>query len=169
MLKLVSMNALGLLVLRLGLAILVLSQGFEKITRAGTKWGAAWHYTGPPPPPALFGGPNPPPPSKHLPAPVQLVISWGQVFCGMALLLGVLTRWAAAVLFVLQVGAIGIFTIQDRFSFPEGGGYQYNSAILVMCVALMFLGGGALSLEGRSEKSEIKREQSDATDLIPHL
>jgi uncharacterized membrane protein YphA (DoxX/SURF4 family) len=150
-LSLISMNALGLLVLRLGLAILVLYQGSEKITRAGTKWGAAWHYTGPPPPPALFAGPNPPPPPEHLPAPVQLVISWGQVVCGIALALGALTRWAAVALAVLRVGAIGIFTLQDRFSFPEGGGYEYNFAILVMCVALIFLGGGVLALTRASD------------------
>ena len=168
MLKVISTDAFGLLVLRLGLAILVIFQGAEKITRAGTKWGTAWHYTGPPPPPALFGGSNLPPP-KHLPAPVQLVMSWGEVVCGLALILGVLTRWAAAALVVLRVGAIAIFTFQERFSFPEGGGYEYNFAILVMCVALIFLGGGALALEGRRQQSEAKSQQSDATDLIPHL
>src|SRR5689334_18637146 len=119
MLKLISMNTLGLLVLRLGLAILVIYQGSEKITRAGTKWGAAWHYTGPPPPPALFAGPNPAAPPEHLPAAVQLVISWGQVVCGIALALGAFTRWAAAALIVLRVGGVAIFALQDRFSFPE--------------------------------------------------
>jgi uncharacterized membrane protein YphA (DoxX/SURF4 family) len=169
MLNVISMNALGLLVLRLGLAILVIFQGAEKITRAGTRWGTAWHYTGPPPPPALFAGPNPPPAPKHLPTAVQLVMSWGEVVCGLALVLGVLTRWAAAALVVLRVGAIAIFTFQERFSFPEGGGYEYNFALLIICVALIFLGGGALALEGRRQKSELKNQPSDATDLIPHL
>ena len=69
---------------------------------------------------------------------------------GLALAVGVWTRWAAAGLAVLRLGTIGMFTFQDRFSFPEGGGYEYNLAILVMCVAVMFLGGGALALDSLS-------------------
>ena len=159
MLDAFSKNTLGPLVLRLGLAAIFLYQGFEKITRAGSEWGSEWHYTGPPTsPPPLLAGPNPPPPRKHLPAPVQLVVCWGQVVGGLALAVGLLTRWMAAGLIVLRLGAIGIFTFQDRFSFPEGGGYQYNFAILVMCVAVMFLGGGALALDslfrGKRERSQ---------------
>jgi uncharacterized membrane protein YphA (DoxX/SURF4 family) len=143
----VSRNTLGLLVLRLGLGAICLYQGSEKITRAGTRSGSEWHYTGPPPPPRLFAGPNSPPPPKHLPAAVQLTISWGQVICGLTLILGVLSPWAAAALLVLRLGAIGIFAFQDRFSFPEGGGYEENLAILVMCVALILLGDGNLAME----------------------
>ena len=150
MLDALSKNTLGPLVLRLGLAAIFLYQGFEKITRAGTEWGSEWHYTGPPPLPPLFAGPNPPPPPKHLPAPVQLAVSWGQVVCGLALALGVLTRWAAAGLVVLRGGAIGIFTFQDGFSFPEGGDYESNFAILVLCVAVICLGGGTLALDSLS-------------------
>jgi len=151
MLDAFSKNTLGPLVLRLGLAAIFLYQGSEKITRAGSEWGSEWHYTGPPTsPPPLFAGPNPPPPRKHLPAPVQLAVSWGQVVCGLALALGALTRLAAAGLLVLRVAAIGIFTFQDGFSFPEGGGYEYNFAILVMCVTLIFLGGGSLALDSLS-------------------
>jgi uncharacterized membrane protein YphA (DoxX/SURF4 family) len=148
-----SKNSLGLLVLRLGLAAIFLYQGSEKITRAGAEWGSEWHYTGPPSPPPLFAGPNPPPPPKHLPAPVQLVVSWGEVVCSIAMALGVWARWIAAGLIVLRVGAIGIFSFQDRFSFPEGGGYEYNFAILVMCVAVMLLGGGALDPLSRGDRN----------------
>jgi uncharacterized membrane protein YphA (DoxX/SURF4 family) len=147
MLDALSKNTLGLLVLRLGLGLIFLFQGSEKITRAGTQWGSEWHYTGPPPPPPLIVGPNGPPPPKHLPAAVQLAVSWGQVVCGLALVLGVLTRWAAAALIVLRLGAIGVFTFQDRLSFPEGRGYGENLAMLVMCVAVILLGGGNLSLD----------------------
>jgi uncharacterized membrane protein YphA (DoxX/SURF4 family) len=158
MANVLSPNSLGCLVLRLGLAAIFLYQGSEKITRAGTEWGSEWHYTGPPTsPPPLLAGPNPPPPRKHLPAPVQLVVSWGQVVGGLALAVGGLTRWMAAGLIVARLGAVAIFTFQDRFSFPEGGDYEYNFAILVMCVAVMFLGGGALALDslfrGKRERS----------------
>jgi uncharacterized membrane protein YphA (DoxX/SURF4 family) len=142
-----SRNDLGLLILRLGLGAIFLYQGSEKITRADTKWGSEWHYTGPPLRAPFGGMMNPPPRPEHLPAAVQLTVSWGQVVCGLSLVLGVLTRWAAAALIVLRLGAIVIFTFQDHFSFPEGRGYGENLAVLVMCVALILLGGGNLALD----------------------
>jgi uncharacterized membrane protein YphA (DoxX/SURF4 family) len=140
-------NSLGLLVLRLGLGAIFLYQGCEKITRAGTRWGSEWHYTGPPLRAPFGAMMNPPPRPEHLPAAVQLTVSWGQVVCGLALVLGALTRWAATGLIVLRLGAIGIFTIQDHFSFPEGRGYAENLAMLVMCGAVILLGGGSLALD----------------------
>jgi uncharacterized membrane protein YphA (DoxX/SURF4 family) len=158
MIHVLSKNAFGALVLRLGLAVIFLHQGFEKITRAGTEWGAEWHYTGPPTSgPGIFAGPNPPPPRKHLPASIQLVVSWGEVIGGLALAVGVWTQWMAAGLIVLRLGAIGIFTFQERFSFPEGGGYESNFAILVMGVAVMFLGGGTLALDSLFRGNDSKR------------
>jgi uncharacterized membrane protein YphA (DoxX/SURF4 family) len=147
MLRAFSVNTLGLLVLRLGLAAIFLYEGFEKITRAGTAWGSEWHYNGPPPPPPLFAGPNPRPGPKHLPAPVQLAVSWGEVVCALALVVGAGTRWSAAGLLLLRLAAIGTFTFQDRFSFPEGGDCESNFAILVMCVSMIFLGGGSFALD----------------------
>lgn len=142
-----STNTLGPLVLRLGLAAIFLYHGLEKITRAGTAWGSEWHYTGPPPPPPLFRGPNSPPAPKHLPAWVQLVVSWGEVVGALAVAVGIVTRWAAAGLILLRLGAIGIFTLQDRFSFPEGGGYEDNLAVLVMGVSVICLGAGTWALD----------------------
>jgi len=69
------------------------------------------------------------------------------VVCGLALVLGILTRLAAAVLILLRLGAISIFTFQSRFSFPEGGGYDDNLGILVICIAVIVLGGGSLALD----------------------
>lgn len=137
----------GLLVLRLGLGAMFLYQGSEKITRAGTQWGSEWHYTGPPLTAPFQAMVNPPRRPEHLPAAVQLAVSWGQVVCGLALVFGILTRWTAAALIVLRLGAIGIFTFQDRFSFPEGGGYDDNFGILVICLSVVLLGGGGLELD----------------------
>jgi uncharacterized membrane protein YphA (DoxX/SURF4 family) len=69
------------------------------------------------------------------------------VICGLALVLGLLSRWAAAALLVLRLGAIGIFALQDRFSFPEGGGFEEIFAIPIICLAVILLGGGNLALD----------------------
>ena len=155
MLNATARTNVGLLILRLGLGVIFLYQGSEKITRAGTKWGSEWHYTGPPLRAPFGAMMNPPPRPEHLPAAVQLTVSWGQVVCGLALVLGILTRCAAAALIVLRLGAIGIFTFQDQLSFPEEHGYGENLAMLVMCIAVILLGGGNLALDQLSRGKKV--------------
>src|SRR5918998_1879072 len=57
----------------------------------------------------------------------------------LALLLGVLTRWAAAGLGIIMVGAIffGRLTLQaGLFTTPQGTGVDYNLLILAGCIVL---------------------------------
>jgi hypothetical protein len=58
------------------------------------------------------------------------------------------------------VAAIGTFTFQERFSFPEGGNYLDNFAILVMCVTVIFLGGGTFALDSwvGGQKSAVENQ-----------
>jgi uncharacterized membrane protein YphA (DoxX/SURF4 family) len=79
----------------------------------------------------------------------QLAVAWGELLGGLALVLGCLTRLAALLLIVIQLGAIATVTWARGFSFAEGGGYEYNVALIGACAALVFLGGGALSLDRR--------------------
>ena len=74
---------------------------------------------------------------------------------GVALLLGVLTRWAAAGLGAIMVGAIffgrlalhaGLFTTQ------QGTGLDYNLLILAGCVALIAFGAGGWSVDAIRKK-----------------
>ena len=72
----------------------------------------------------------------------QYAVAWGELLGGVALLLGLLTRLAALGLIVIQVGAIATVTAGRGFSFAGGGGYEYNLALLAMCLALVVMGGG---------------------------
>jgi uncharacterized membrane protein YphA (DoxX/SURF4 family) len=78
----------------------------------------------------------------------QIAVAYGELVCGLALVLGVLTRVAALAMIVVQVGAILTVTGMDwrHFSVLEGG-YEYNVALVAMCLALVFSGGGRLSLD----------------------
>jgi uncharacterized membrane protein YphA (DoxX/SURF4 family) len=78
---------------------------------------------------------------------VQLAVAWGELLCGIAMLLGLLTRVAAVGLIVIMIGAIYTVTGAQGFS-GAGGGYEYNLAILAMCVVLIIKGSGPLSLDG---------------------
>jgi putative oxidoreductase len=124
------------LLLRLGLGILFILHGYYKISQEGMVW---WN-------------------EQELPRILQAVIAYGELVCGIALVLGFLTRLAALGIVVIMVGAIVMVTGkkglvplnfgpgQERLNFLAIGP-EYNIAIIVMCLALILLGGGSLSLD----------------------
>ena len=74
-----------------------------------------------------------------------------------ALVLGVLTRWAAAGLAIIMVGAVYFarFTMHaGLFTTPQGTGLDYNLLILAGCIALLAFGAGSWSVD------EIRRKSS---------
>ena len=74
----------------------------------------------------------------------------------LALLLGVLTRWAAAGLGVIMVGAIffGRLTMHAGiFTTPQGTGLDYNVLILAGCIALIAFGAGGWSVDAIRRKA----------------
>jgi uncharacterized membrane protein YphA (DoxX/SURF4 family) len=77
----------------------------------------------------------------------QLAVSWGELLGGLALLFGWGTRLAAVGLIIIQVGAIVTVTSAKGFSAVEGGGYEFNIALVAMCLALLVQGGGWYSLD----------------------
>ncbi len=69
---------------------------------------------------------------------------------GVALLAGFLTRWAAAGLAIIMVGAIAFLRFAmgtSVFTSQTGTGLDYNLLILGCCVALMAFGAGKWSLD----------------------
>jgi uncharacterized membrane protein YphA (DoxX/SURF4 family) len=123
-------NALVPLLLRLGLAAIFIYHGLEKVS-AEHRWGAAWH--------------------QSLPAPLQFGTAWVELLSGFALLAGFLTRLAAAAEGLITAGAIYFIHGQYGFALQTGDafklGYEYKLALLVMCVAVLLLGGGTLALD----------------------
>jgi uncharacterized membrane protein YphA (DoxX/SURF4 family) len=80
-------------------------------------------------------------------AAIQIAVAWGELFGGVALAFGFLTRLAALGLLIIQAGAIYTVTLQRGFSPQEGGGYEYNLALVAMCVSLFCWGAGNLSVD----------------------
>jgi putative oxidoreductase len=67
-----------------------------------------------------------------------------------ALVLGFLTRWAAAGLGIIMVGAIFFARLTMHaglFTTPQGTGLDYNLLILAGCIALTAFGAGGWSLD----------------------
>ena len=122
-------NTLAPLALRVGLAVVFLFHGREKINEA-TDWGRTW----------MNKLPNPPA------AEVQQAVAWGEVAGGIAMSLGLLTRLAAVGLAAIMAGAIYLVHGKNGFSLANGG-YEYNFVLITVCLALLFMGAGRLSLD----------------------
>jgi uncharacterized membrane protein YphA (DoxX/SURF4 family) len=107
----------------------------QQVRQAYSGWTAA-HY-------------QQPQDNLHLQAWVQLLVAWGELIGGLAMLLGLATRVTALGLIVIQVGAIYLVTWARGFSAAVGEvGWEYNMALVAMCLALVFLGGGTLAVDG---------------------
>jgi putative oxidoreductase len=74
----------------------------------------------------------------------------------LALVLGFLTRWAAAGLGIIMVGAIyyartalhaGVFTS------PQGTGLDYNLLLLAGCIVLIAFGAGGWSVDATRKRA----------------
>jgi uncharacterized membrane protein YphA (DoxX/SURF4 family) len=169
-------HALAPLILRVTLGAVFIFHGFAKISGPGNELGAAWAsrlWSGQDAPPAdvlakmdrmsgesaervaelkeklrasysLQSAELPGSLQHHV---VQLLVAWGELIGGIALLVGLLTRLSAAAMIAIQVGAIATVTWARGFSFGEGGGYEFNLALLAMCAALLVTGGGYCSVD----------------------
>jgi putative oxidoreductase len=124
---------LASLVLRLGLAAVFIVNGYVKVS---VQMGRGW--------------------DNNLPETTQMVVAWGELVCGVALLLGLLSRLAAIGLIVMQWGAISLYTWRYDFINIEynphdrhriAPGSQFNFALIVMCLAVVLLGSGLVSVD----------------------
>lgn len=84
---------------------------------------------------------------------MALLAGGAEFFGGLALLAGLLVRPAAAVLAVTML--VAIFTVHiGNGLFMSNGGYEFGLALLAITVALVFSGGGALSVDRRLTAGE---------------
>jgi uncharacterized membrane protein YphA (DoxX/SURF4 family) len=169
------------LILRLALAAIFIYHGLNKISGPGNEWGAAWarnlwHQQGTAPDDVLakldqLPGETPEkikdiqeklktvyargeivvPEVLQITA-AQFAVAWGELLAGIALLLGILTRWAALGMLIIQIGAVYTVTGARGFAFGAGGGYEYNLALLAMCLSVFLLGGGTFAVDRLSSK-----------------
>jgi putative oxidoreductase len=139
------------MILRVTLGAIFLYHGIDKITGQEDYWGTTWAATRH----LKQADTNPdthefkPAPASQLNIVAQLAVAWGELLAGFAFVFGFLTRFAAVGVIIIQCGAIYIVTSARGFSGASGGdaGYEYNVAIIAMCVVLFAMGGGALSLD----------------------
>ena len=131
---------LAALVLRVGVAAVFIHHGLHKVLDPGNGWGASWVGN-------LLN--TPPGANDHSAyfSAVQLCIAWGELLGGVALLVGLLTRVAAAGMILIQAGAVYFAVYSEAFSFTKEGGPEFNLTILGVCVAVLLLGAGRFSVD----------------------
>ena len=68
-----------------------------------------------------------------------------EFFGGLMVLLGLYARWGA--LFITGVMAVAVYTIHWKNGFfLSNQGYEYNLAIVAMCLSILFAGSGRWSI-----------------------
>ena len=94
-----------------------------------------------------------------LPAITAPVVSVVEFLGGLALLLGIGTRWAALLIAIDMLGAIAFVHGKNGFFLPNG--FEYAFVLLLANVALTLTGPGVLALEHMlrsvSKESEVTR------------
>ena len=83
-----------------------------------------------------------------IPAPEVMApfITFLEIFGGIALVFGLLTRLAALGLAFDMLGAMMLVHFKNGFFLPQG--YEFVLALMAMSVALVFTGAGEFSLDG---------------------
>ena len=81
-----------------------------------------------------------------LPVSVNVVLSTGELLCGAALVVGLLTRWVSVSLALLMLADILVFHPPQRF-FEQDHGYEYALLRLAASVALAVAGPGKAALD----------------------
>jgi putative oxidoreductase len=134
----VCKNVVVPLILRAGLALIFIYHGLGKVN-AENNWGAAWATN-------MAAKQGQPVMEPLQTSGAQMAVAWGELIGGIAVALGFLTRLAALGIAAIMAGAIYTVHGQHGFSLQDHG-YEYNFAILIICAALFFLGGGALAVD----------------------
>ncbi len=93
--------------------------------------------------------------SLHFPLPsvFAVVLMAVEGLGGAALVLGLLTRWAAALNGVDMLVAILLVHLKNGF-FSMTGGFEFPLTLLAACIALGVAGPGAASVDGALAKRE---------------
>ena len=123
-------QACGWTVLRVVLGIIFLVHGWQKL------FGFGFHGVA-----GFFGTLGIP-----LPAITSIVVTLVEFFGGLALLLGLFTRWAAILIAIDMFGAIFFVHLKNGF-FNHVQGYEYPLILAVSALSFVWGGPGPLSLD----------------------
>ncbi len=117
------MKSVGLLLIRLGLAAVFIAHGLAKFSEMGMTIG-------------FFG-------TLGLPAVVAYAVAAGELAAGVAMLLGLFTRWAGALIAVIMLGAMMLVKFKAGFL----GGYEFDAMLFFAALGIAFIGPGKYSLD----------------------
>ncbi|MBN9517090.1 DoxX family protein [bacterium] len=73
--------------------------------------------------------------------PIGYLVTVGEFFGGLGLVVGFLTRFSAAALVVIMLGAIALVHAKNGF-FMDNGGFEYNIALIGLLVPVVVAGPG---------------------------
>ena len=77
--------------------------------------------------------------------PLGYPVTIGELFGGLGLIVGFLSRFSAASLIVIMVGAIVTVHWKNGF-FSSGGGFEYNLALIGLLAPILIAGPGRFSI-----------------------
>lgn len=91
--------------------------------------------------------------TMHLPWLVAFLIIIGEFFGSLGLLVGFLTRFSAASIAVIMLGAISLVHwphgfFMNWFGKQAGEGYEYHLLVLGISIVLVIIGAGRWSVDG---------------------
>jgi putative oxidoreductase len=127
-------------VLRVLMGIVIFAHGAQKLP--GWFGGGGYDATM-----GFFTGP------MGLPAVIAFLVIVGEFFGGLGLVTGLLTRFCAASVGVIMLGAVALVHWPNGFFMnwmgnQAGEGFEYHILAVAICAALMITGGGKWSLDG---------------------
>jgi putative oxidoreductase len=77
--------------------------------------------------------------------PLGCLVTIGEFFGGLGLIVGFLTRFSAASLIVIMIGAIALVHGKNGF-FLDKGGFEYNLALIGLLLPILIAGPGRYSV-----------------------
>jgi putative oxidoreductase len=89
--------------------------------------------------------------SVNLPPELFVPVALLEVMGGLAILLGILTRIASALLIIEMIGAILTVKLSKGFI----GGYEFELLLISICISLVIMGPGKISIENYILRREI--------------
>jgi len=125
-----SRPASGLAVLRVVLGIIFFVHGWQKL------FGFGFHGVA-----GFFASAGVP-----VPAISSVIVTLVEFFGGLALLIGLFTRWAAILIAIDMLGAILIVHLKNGF-FNQKTGIEFPLILLAASICLALVGGGSPSVD----------------------
>ena len=119
------------LFLRLGLGVIFVYHGAHKVFGEGANLGSSWNPHG-------------------MPSIMQIMVAWGELLAGLGCLTGVLSAFASMGIIAIMIGAIVMVHGKNGFSMMDHG-FEYNYALIMMCLALMATGPGPFVIKFKNK------------------